>query len=75
MPLTPTENLASYDMDEDAVGLAIFIEEQVSALPADDAPVVYVQDQHGSPILRAVLEKQTLSDGSHVYNLVLHVEE
>lgn len=77
MALDPTETVASYEMEGEALGLAEFITEEASTHIRDAAgrpearPVIYVEDEHGRMAVHAKLVRVTLTDGSHVYNLVL----
>jgi len=60
------------DFATDAAGLATFIDEQYEV---DRRAVgVYVVDQDGAPATKAVWEKETLTDGSVVFNLVIHFD-
>lgn len=69
-----TEVMATYDMEEDAIGLSAFIEKSVEAhIDEDQAPVVYVYDSTGDMVTKAVFERVTLTDGSEVFNLHLKV--
>jgi hypothetical protein len=62
-------------MDDDAMGLAGFINAQIDAIPNDDPPVVYVQMRDGARVVKASMVRETLTDGSHVYNLILTTED
>lgn len=66
-----TELAANYDFDQDAMGLADFITEQMDASGDDVSPVVYVVDQDGRQATRADWFIETLSDGSKVAELRL----
>ena len=69
-----TQNCETYDMTEDAIGLADFITKAIEThIPRDEAPVVYVYDAQGEMVTTATLERETLTDGSHVYNLRLGI--
>jgi hypothetical protein len=61
------ETVATYDMNEDAMGLAPFIDDQFEAHP--EAVVVYVEDEKGRQATKAEWIKTTLTDDSVVYQL------
>lgn len=75
MALDPTETVATYEMEDEALGLAQFIKEQADLHTGETRPVIYVQDEHGRLATLARLQRVTLTDGSHVYNLVLSFDE
>lgn len=66
-------SVAEFDMDEGAAGLAV----DLLSILRDEVPdpaerlTVYIRDQDGHEVNGAVLERETLTDGSFVYNLVL----
>ena len=62
--------IATYDFDEDAMGLGDFIQNTFSDLPNDQI-VVYVTDDQGRPATLAAFERETLTDGSKVVNLTI----
>lgn len=67
------EVIATYDFDEDAVGLGNFIVEAFNDKNTirDDEIIVYVEDALGSQAKSATFIRETLSDGSTVVNLIL----
>lgn len=68
-----TVTVATYDFDEDAMGLGDFVTAQMAALPNDEI-VVYVTDGESRAAKAARFERQTLTDGSTVVNLVIEFE-
>lgn len=72
----PSEKVtASYDMSEDVMGLADFINQQLDANKEDDLFVVYVELEDGTPCKKAEWVCNTLSDGSKTYNLRMTFED
>jgi hypothetical protein len=70
----PKDKIATYNFNEDAAGLADFIVEQLAALQNDET-FVRVTNERGYDATHAVLERDTLSDGSTVVNLRIEFEE
>jgi hypothetical protein len=69
-PGTTSERVvATYDMDEDAMGLADWIGDR---LRNQDSPVAYVENAEGGRCIRAEWVEATLTDGSKTYDLRLH---
>lgn len=64
------ETIDTYRFDEDAMGLGAFIMTNVDALP-DSEIVVYVTDGEGNSARAARFEREVLTDGSTVVNLVI----
>lgn len=65
-----TQIIGTYDFDEDAMGLGDFIQNALSDLPNSQI-VVYVTDDQGRPATLATFERETLTDGSKVVNLII----
>lgn len=61
------EVVATYSMDEDAMGLGPFIDNQFKAHP--DAVVVYVEDETGRQATKAEWIKTVMTDDSVAYQL------
>lgn len=59
--------IATYDMDEDAMGLGQFIQDQFEE--HQDAVVVYVEDEEGRVASKAEWIANTLTDKSVTYEL------
>lgn len=66
-----TETVATYDFDMDAMGLGDFISQQMDAIPEDASPVVYVTDETGRAAVKAVWRRDTLTDGSVAFELII----
>ena len=73
MALGKSETIASYDFNEDAMGLGDFITQQVAALP-DREIVVLVRDDESNNAVSARFERELLTDGSTVVNLIIKFE-
>lgn len=74
--MTLTKSIAaSYDFEEDAMGLGDFITKFFDNVKDDDSPVIYVEDEEGRPAKQAKFIKRELTDGSHVYELVISFED
>lgn len=58
---------------DDAAGLAGILSDAQAAIPRDPnhGAVVYVRDTQGRDLRAARLERERLTDGSFVYNLIL----
>jgi hypothetical protein len=73
-----TETVATYEFEEDAVGLGNFIVEAFNDknMIRDDEIVIYVEDGNGNLAKEARLVRSELTDGSTVVNLIIdfHVE-
>lgn len=67
--MAKTETIDTYSFDDDAMGLGDFITQHFDA--NQDSVVVYVSDDEGNPAKQARFERETLSDGSTVVNLVI----
>jgi hypothetical protein len=63
--------VATYDMDEDAMGLADWIGDR---LRNQDSPVAYVENADGDQCVKAEWVETTLTDGSKTYDLRLHFD-
>jgi len=63
---------ASYDFDQDAMGLGDFITEQMDAMGDDVSPVVHVEDGDARQAYRADWIVRTLTDGSKVAELRIY---
>jgi hypothetical protein len=66
------EIISSYDFEEDAMGLGdwiagLFNDKSIS----DEEMVVYVSDEQARPATSARFERETLTDGSTVVNLII----
>lgn len=68
--MTEKQILSTYDFDEDAMGLGDFVAAQIEALPNDQI-VVLVHDDQSNPATSARFERETLTDGSKVVNLII----
>ena len=66
-----TKTVATYDFEEDAMGLGGFICEQMDVIPEEASPVVYVTDETGRAAVRAEWRRETLTDGSFVFELII----
>lgn len=67
--------LSSDPMDNHAISLSAFIQEAVNDhVPAQSMTCVYVYAPDGGLILGAALERETLTDGSVVFNIRLSEE-
>lgn len=66
--------IATYDFTEDAMGLGDFIVQMMFDLP-DNEIVVHVADAEGRAAKEARFERETLSDGSTVVNLIISFED
>lgn len=64
------ENLATMDLKHNAADLLAFIDSHWFTAPRA-WPTVYVTDEAGRVFNTVSLIRETLSDGSHVLNLVL----
>jgi len=64
-----SEATASYEFDEDALGLGQFIQDQFEAMGDDVSPVVYVEDGEGRAATKAEWIVRTLTDGTKVAEL------
>lgn len=71
--MTNRTEIASYDFNEDAMGLGDFVSTNMAALP-DEEIVVYVTDGQGNPAKKATFVREVLTDGSTVVNLVIAFE-
>jgi hypothetical protein len=65
------EVIATEKLEMDALTLHAFIEEHIVNDYDDAKTVVNVEDDEGRHFIRVSLVKETLSDGGHVFNLVL----
>jgi hypothetical protein len=65
------EVVATEVLEMDALTLGDFVTTHITNDHSDDKTVVYVQDDEGRIFERVTLIKETLTDGSHVYNLIL----
>jgi hypothetical protein len=70
MIMTKKETIATYDFSEDAMGLGNFISEHWGDLPDDEITVCVFDDQSNCAD-SARLERETLTDGSTVVNLII----
>jgi hypothetical protein len=70
MSFHKSEPIATYDFDEDAMGLGDFITQEMAKL-RDDEIVVLVSDQEGYNAIKATFERELLTDGSTVVNLII----
>lgn len=69
-----TTILETYDMAHEAIGLADFVMDAAAGHGALRSRI-YVVLPHGGIVTGAAFERETLSDGSHAFNLRLHAEE
>jgi hypothetical protein len=70
MSFHKSEPISTYDFDEDAMGLGDFITQEMAKL-RDDEIVVLVSDQEGYNAVKATFERELLTDGSTVVNLII----
>lgn len=63
--------LATYEFDQDAMGLGDFILQSFENILSDDEVVVYVENGNGNPAKKARFVRERLTDGSTVVNLVI----
>jgi len=64
-----TKIIAKEELEADALTLLDFLQKHIGE--NEKMVCVYVQDDDGRVFSSVALEKQTLSDGSEVFNLVL----
>jgi hypothetical protein len=69
--MTVKETVASEELEMDALTLGDFISTHIINDHDDAKTVVHVTDSQGRQFTRVSLIKEMLSDGSHVYDLVL----
>ena len=65
------EVIATEELEMDALTLGDFILQHIINDASDEKTVVNVEDDEGRIFSRVSLIRETLSDGSHVFNLVL----
>ena len=70
-----SQTLSSEYLENHAISLSAFIQEAVSDhVPVQDRPVVHLYAPDGGLITQATLERETLTDGSVVFNVRLSAE-
>ena len=70
MSLKNSVSIATYDFNEDAMGLGDFIVQTMGVLP-DNEIVVTVTDDESNNAVKATFERELLTDGSTVVNLII----
>ena len=68
----PNEIISTYDFEEDAMGLGDWIAGSFNDKTfSDEETVVLVRDEQSRPATSAHFERETLTDGSTVVNLII----